>query len=195
MYNSHLSKATATQARLVSAIQTTQLAQDNVNKTTTDLVKINERMKTNKENILKSEEAQKSASKQINKLSTEYGMDKSGNITQQGKVITSTYGDKYQKLVKQELSDFKKLYGEKPTGETRTAIRENLAGRFQQGFFNQLKSISEAKGIEFDEKFASMQAKQMSREVVSGRRNFGVSDSGEFYDPRLAGILKGRKIS
>lgn len=190
LYNSHLSKANAAQARLTAAIQTTALAQDNLNKTSADILKLEERRKRNSEFILKSQDAQKAASKEINKLSTEYGMDKSGNITQQGKVITSTYGDKYEKLVKQELSNFKNLYGEKATGETRTAIRENLAGRFQQGFFNQLKSISEAKGIEFDEKFASMQAKQMSREVVSGRRNFGVSDSGEFYDPRLAGILE-----
>ena len=127
---------------------------------------------------------------EVQVLKNKYKENPDGNITKDGQVITSTYGNAYKKEIRKELANYKAAYGEEATGGTRKEIRENTAQRLKAGYFNQIKSFSEARGLEFDEKFANKQAQQMARETVAGRRKFEVSDKGEFYDPVLAKRLQ-----
>lgn len=158
--------------------------------TTTELARTNKELADNRKKIGQAELNKSRVEGEVQVLKNKYKKDESGNITKDGQVITSTFGDGYKKEVRKELANYKTLYGEEATGGTRKEIRENTAQRLKAGYFNQIKSFSEAKGLEFDERFANKQAQQMARETVAGRRKFEVSDKGEFYDPVLARRLK-----
>ena len=178
------------QASIDAAASTTAEAQKNVGQSVNNLKQVNQSAARNKAFVDQAQKDLEKTGSEINALKNKYKDNPDGNITKDGKVITSTYGDAYKKEIRKELSNYKKLYGEEATGGTRKEIRENTAQRLKAGYFNQIKSFSEAKGLEFDEKFANKQAQQMARETVAGRRKFEVSSKGEFYDPVLANRLK-----
>ena len=158
--------------------------------TTAELARTNKELADNRKRIGQEELKKSRVEGEVQALKNKYKKDESGNITKDGEVITSTYGNAYKKEIRKELANYKAAYGEEATGGTRKEIRENTAQRLKAGYFNQIKSFSEAKGLEFDERFANKQAQQMARETVAGRRKFEVSDKGEFYDPVLAKRLQ-----
>jgi len=178
------------QASIDAAASTTAEAQKNVGQSVDNLKQVNQSAARNKAFVNQAQKDLEKTGSEINALKNKYKDNPDGNITKDGKVITSTYGDGYKKEIRKELANYKALYGEEATGGTRKEIRENTAQRLKAGYFNQIKSFSEAKGLEFDEKFANKQAQQMARETVAGRRKFEVSDKGEFYDPVLAKRLQ-----
>ena len=183
-------RAVKKQETVDATTETRLLAEENITKTRKNIETIDKSIETNAKNIEANRKKEATAAKQERKERKRFDTDKDGNVTERGKVITSTYGDGYKKEVQKELDNYKKVYGEEATGGSRKAVRESVSQRMKAGYFQQLKSFSEAKGLEFNEDFANKQAQQMARETVAGRRKFEVSDKGEFYDPTLANRLK-----
>ena len=183
-------RAVKKQETIDATTETRLLAEQNLAKTVKQIETIDKSIETNAKYIEENRKKEATAAKQEKKERKRFSSDKDGNVTERGKVITSTYGDLYKNEVQKELDNYKKLYGEEATGGSRKAVRENVSQRVKQGYFNQLKSFSEAKGLEFNEDFADKQAQQMARETTAGRRKFEVSDKGEYYDPALANRLK-----
>jgi len=183
-------RAVKKQETVDATTETRLLAEENITKTRKNIETIDKSIETNSKNIEANRKKEATAAKQERKERKRFDTDKDGNVIERGKVITSTYGDGYKKEVQKELDNYKKVYGEEATGGSRKAVRESVSQRMKAGYFNQIKSFSEARGLEFNEDFANKQAQQMARETAAGRRKFEVSDKGEFYDPTLANRLK-----
>ena len=183
------------QASIDAAASTTAEAQKNVGQSVNNLKQVNQSAARNKAFVDQAQKDLEKTGSEINALKNKYSSDQNGNFTKEGKVITSTYGETYNKTLKKELSNYKKLYGEEATGSTREAITTNLKDRAKAGYFNQLKSFSEAKGLTFNETLANKQADQMAKEVEAGRRKVQTTSTGEFYDKGLAKRLKSEGYS
>jgi len=163
--------------------------------TLSKLGNVNTELADNRKKIGQDERSRVRVQGDIEKLKNKYQKNPDGNLTKDGEVITSTYGNAYKKELKSNLSDYKKLYGEEATGSSRRGVRENLQERVKAGYFQQLKSFSEAKGLEFNEGFANKQADQMAKETRAGRRKLQTTGTGEFYDANLAKQLKSEGYS
>lgn len=183
------------QASIDAAASTTAEAQKNVGQSVDNLKQVNKSAARNKAFVDQAQKDLEKTGSQVNALKNKYSSDQNGNFTKEGKVITSNYGETYNKTLKKELSNYKKLYGEEATGSTREAITTNLKDRAKAGYFNQLKSFSEAKGLTFNETLANKQADQMAKEVEAGRRKVQTTSTGEFYDKNLAKQLKSEGYS
>ena len=183
------------QASIDAAASTTAEAQKNVGQSFNNLKQVNQSAARNKAFVDQAQKDLEKTGSEINALKNKYKDNPDGNITKDGKVITSNYGEAYNKTLKKELSNYKKLYGEEATGSTREAITTNLKERAKAGYFNQLKSFSEAKGLTFNETLANKQADQMATEAEAGRRKLRTTSTGEFYDASLAKRLKAEGYS